>query len=104
MHILLLSINYWPEQTGIGLFNAWRAGYLASRGDQGRGCTGVAYYPGWKIPREYAGKLVSREEHNGVTILRSWQWVPKRVTPIKRVVFEASFLATSFMRALGSRK
>jgi colanic acid biosynthesis glycosyl transferase WcaI len=104
MHILLLSINYWPEQTGIGLFNAWRAEYLASRGHQVTVCTGLPYYPEWKIPREYAGKLVSREEHNGVTILRSWQWVPKRVTPIKRVVFEASFLATSFVRALGSGK
>jgi colanic acid biosynthesis glycosyl transferase WcaI len=104
MHILLLSINYWPEQTGIGLFNAWRAEYLAARGHQVTVCTGLPYYPEWKIPREYAGKLVSREEHNGVTILRSWQWVPKRVTPIKRVAFEASFLATSFVRALGSGK
>jgi colanic acid biosynthesis glycosyl transferase WcaI len=104
MHILLLSINYWPEQTGIGLFNAWRAEYLASRGHQVTVCTGLPYYPEWKIPREYAGKLVSREEHNGVTILRSWLWVPKRVTPIKRVAFEASFLATSLVRALGSSK
>jgi colanic acid biosynthesis glycosyl transferase WcaI len=104
MHILLLSINYWPEQTGIGLFNAWRAEYLASCGHQVTVCTGLPYYPEWKIPRKYAGKLVSREEHNGVTILRSWQWVPKRVTPIRRVVFEASFLATSFVRALGSSK
>src|SRR5260370_1993229 len=104
MHILLLSINYWPEQTGIGLFNAWRAEYLASRGHQVTVCTGMPYYPEWKIPREYAGKLVSREEHNGVTILRARQWVPKRVTSIKRVVFEASFLATSFVRALGSSK
>src|SRR3984893_7133499 len=104
MHILLLSINYWPEQTGIGLFNAWRAEYLASRGHQVTVCTGMPYYPEWKIPREYAGKLVSREEHNGGTILRSWQGVPKRVTAIKRVMFRASFLATSFVRALGSRK
>jgi colanic acid biosynthesis glycosyl transferase WcaI len=104
MHILLLSINYWPEQTGIGAFNTWRAEYLASRGHRVTVCTGFPYYPEWKIPREYVGKLVSRENHNGVTILRSWLWVPKRVTPIKRVVFEASFLATSFVRALGSSK
>jgi colanic acid biosynthesis glycosyl transferase WcaI len=104
MHILLLSINYWPEPTGIGAFNTWRAEYLVSRGHRVTVCTGMPYYPEWKIPREYAGKLVCREEHKGVTILRSRQWVPKRVTPITRVVFEASFLATSFMRALGSSK
>jgi colanic acid biosynthesis glycosyl transferase WcaI len=104
MHILLLSTNYWPEQTGIGAFNTWRAEYLASRGHQVTVCTGLPYYPEWKIPREYAGKLISREERNGVTVLRSWLWVPKHVTTIKRVVFEASFLAASFLRALSSSK
>ena len=104
MHILLLSINYWPEQTGIGAFNTWRAEYLASRGHKVTVCTGFPYYPEWKIPREYAGKLASREERNGVTILRSWLWVPKRVSSLKRVAHEASFLATSFVRALGSGK
>jgi colanic acid biosynthesis glycosyl transferase WcaI len=104
MRILLLSINYWPEQTGIGAFNTWRAEYLASRGHKVTVCTGFPYYPEWKIPREYAGKLASREERNGVTILRSWLWVPKRVSSLKRVAHEASFLATSFVRALGSGK
>jgi len=104
MHILLLSINYWPEQTGIGAFNTWRAEYLASCGHKVTVCTGFPYYPEWKIPREYAGKLASREERNGVTILRSWLWVPKRVSSLKRVAHEASFLATSFVRALGSGK
>ncbi len=46
MHILLLSINYWPEQTGIGAFNAWRAEYLASRGHKVTVCTGFPYYRG----------------------------------------------------------
>src|SRR5260370_27870078 len=104
MHILLLSINYWPEQTGIGAFNTWRAEYLASRGHKVTVCTGFPYYPEWKITGEYGGKLASREERNGVTILRSWLWVPKRVSSLKRVAHEASFLATSFVRALGSGK
>src|SRR6202048_1717601 len=102
MHILLLSINYWPERTGIGAFNTWRAEYLASLGHRVTVCTGFPYYPEWKIPREYLGKLVSREEHNGVTILRSWLWVPEQVSSLKRVVHEASFLGTSFVSALVS--
>lgn len=104
MHILLLGINYWPEQTGIGAFNTWRAEYLASRGYQVTVCTGFPYYPEWKIPAEYSGRLVAREKRNGVTILRSWLWVPQRVTSIRRVLHEASFLASSFIRALCSHK
>jgi colanic acid biosynthesis glycosyl transferase WcaI len=104
MHILLLSINYWPEQTGIGAFNTWRAEYLASRGHRITVCTGFPYYPEWKIPKKYASKLLASEERNGVRILRSWLWVPKRVTSVKRVLHEASFLMTSLLRAIGSGK
>jgi colanic acid biosynthesis glycosyl transferase WcaI len=41
MPTLFLSINYWPEHTGIGLFNLGRAEYLASRGHQVTVCTGL---------------------------------------------------------------
>lgn len=104
MRILLIGINYWPEQTGIGAFNTWRAEYLASRGHEVTVCTGFPYYPEWKVPVEYCGQLAAREERNGVSILRSWLWVPKRVTSVKRVLHEASFLASSFIRALGTKK
>src|SRR5260370_17193268 len=102
MHILLLSIKDWPEKTGIGAFNTWRAEYLASRGHKVTVCTGFPYYPEWKIPREYAGQLASREERNGVTILRSWLGVPKRVSSLERGAHEASFLPPPFVRALGA--
>src|ERR1700744_4024426 len=64
----------------------------------------MPYYPEWRIPREYAGKLFSREKRNGVEILRSWMWVPGKVTSVKRIAFEASFLATSFFNAMRNRK
>jgi colanic acid biosynthesis glycosyl transferase WcaI len=64
----------------------------------------MPYYPEWQVSPDYTGKLFLREEHKGVTILRSWIWVPKKVTSAKRVLFEASFLASSLLRALGSRK
>lgn len=67
-------------------------------------CTGMPYYPEWRVRPDYARKLVCREQRNGVTVLRSWIWVPKKVTSAKRVLFEASFLASSLIRALGSRR
>jgi colanic acid biosynthesis glycosyl transferase WcaI len=104
MRILVLAINYWPEQTGIGAVLTRRCEYLVSVGHEVTVCTGMPYYPEWRIRPDYTGKVLSREKHNGVTILRSWMWVPKKVTSAKRVLFEASFLASSLLRAVCSSK
>ena len=99
MRILVLTINYWPERTGIGAVLTRRCEYLASAGHEVTVCTGMPYYPEWRIYPGYNRKLILREERNGVTILRSWMWVPREVSSAKRVVFEASFLASSLLRA-----
>lgn len=104
MRILVLSINYWPDETGIAAFNTWRCEYLAAQGHQVTICTGPPYYPRWSVPQQYRGKLIQREVRNGVTILRSWMFVPQRLTTKKRVLHEASFLVGSFLRALASPK
>jgi colanic acid biosynthesis glycosyl transferase WcaI len=104
MRILVLTINYWPEQTGIGAVVTHRCEYLASVGHEVTVCTGMPYYPEWRIDPGYARKLFLCEERNSVTILRSWMWVPEKVTSVKRVAFEASFLAGSLLRAIRARK
>ena len=104
MRILVLTINYWPERTGIGAVLTRRCEYLASVGHEVTVCTGMPYYPEWQVYPGYERKLILREKRNGVNILRSWIWVPSKVTSAKRVVFEASFLASSLLRALGSSK
>jgi len=104
MRILILSINYWPEETGIGAFTTYRAEHLASAGHDVTVCTTFPYYPEWKVSREYAGRLLSTEERNGVRIVRSYAYVPNPVTSMKRVMHEASFIATSFARALGQTR
>jgi colanic acid biosynthesis glycosyl transferase WcaI len=104
LRILFLSINYWPDETGIAAFNIWRCEYLASRGHQVTICTGPPYYPQWRVPDAYRGKFFQTETRNGVTILRSWMFVPQRLSTKKRILHEASFLASSFVRALGARK
>jgi colanic acid biosynthesis glycosyl transferase WcaI len=104
MRILVLTINYWPEQTGIGAVLTRRCEYLASLGHEVTVCTGMPYYPEWRVYPDYRRELFHREERNGVSILRSWIWIPERVTSAKRVLFEASFLTSSLLRALGSRK
>jgi colanic acid biosynthesis glycosyl transferase WcaI len=104
MRILVLSINYWPEETGIGPLTTWRCEYLASRGHDVTVCTTFPYYPQWRVDDRFRGGLWRREIHQGVTILRSWAWIPAQVSSLKRVLFEASFLASNVVRAISVRK
>ncbi len=100
MRVLILSINYWPEVTGIGAFTTYRAEHLAAAGHHVVVCTTFPYYPEWKVPPEYAGKLASSETRNGVRIVRSYAYIPNPVTSPRRILHEASFIASSAIRAV----
>lgn len=100
MRILILSINYWPEVTGIGAFTTYRAEHLAAVGHDVEVCTTFPYYPAWKVPADYAGKLAMTERRNGVRIYRGLAYIPNPVTPFKRILHEASFVFSAMARAL----
>jgi colanic acid biosynthesis glycosyl transferase WcaI len=104
MKVLILSINYWPEVTGIGAFTTYRAEHLAASGHNVEVCTTFPYYPEWKVPAPYAGKFVQSEERNGVRIVRSYAYIPNPVTAAKRVLHEASFIASVTIRALARKR
>ena len=77
MRILILSINYWPEVTGIGAFTTYRAEHLAAAGHDVEVCTTFPYYPAWKVAADYSGKLAMTESRNGVRIRRGFAYVPQ---------------------------
>jgi colanic acid biosynthesis glycosyl transferase WcaI len=104
MRILMLGINYWPEETGIAVFNTGRCEYLAAQGHEVTMVTGFPYYPRWRVAPEYRGRLWSRERRNGVDIRRAYLYVPRRVTTLRRIAHEASFIASSTLRALAGRR
>jgi colanic acid biosynthesis glycosyl transferase WcaI len=104
MRILALGINYWPEEFGIAPFSTGRCEYLASRGHEVTVCTGFPYYPKWQVRDGYRGRWTTTEVRNGVTILRSWLYVPRRVTSLRRILHEGSFIASSMLRTFGQRK
>jgi colanic acid biosynthesis glycosyl transferase WcaI len=100
MHFAFLGINYWPDETGIAPFTTGRCEYLASRGHQVTVMTGFPYYPAWRVPAPYRGRVFRREERNGVVILRSWLYVPRQVNAARRILHEASFIVSSMLRGL----
>lgn len=104
MRVLILSINYWPEVTGIGAFTTYRAEHLAAAGHEVEVCTTFPYYPEWKVPSLYKGRLAQSEERNGVRIVRSYAYIPNPVTALKRVAHEASFVISATIRALGRKR
>lgn len=100
MRILILSINYWPEVTGIGAFTTYRAEYLAAAGHKVEVCTTFPYYPEWRVPANYKGRFASTEERNGVHISRSYAYIPNPVTAVRRIIHEGSFVLSSLIRAV----
>jgi colanic acid biosynthesis glycosyl transferase WcaI len=105
MRIAVLGINYWPDETGIAPFTTGKCEYLASCGHEVTAFTALPYYPAWEVPDIYRRRFFIREEKAGVTIVRSWLYVPKRLSSVKRIMHEASFVAGAFVRSIGcSRK
>lgn len=104
MRILILTLCYWPDSTGIAVFARGRAEYLASRGHEVVVCCGMPFYPQWRIADGYRRRMVIRENHAGVSILRTWLYVPKRASSARRIVHEASFAAGSLLRSVGSSR
>lgn len=96
MRILINSINYAPELTGIGKYTGEMAEWLAARGFEVRIVTAPPYYPAWKIGAGYSSKWYSREHKEGVTVIRCPLWVPQRPTGLTRILHLATFAISCF--------
>ena len=80
-NITLVSLNYAPEDTAIGLYSTQWAEYLKSAGYEVTVVTAFPYYPKWEISKTYKDKKTFlKEELNGNTILRYKQYVPQNPT------------------------
>lgn len=96
MRILLYGINYAPELTGIGKYTGEMCAFLANQGHTVHVVTAMPYYPRWKKHEHYQGKWWHKENISGVTVYRCPLYIPKNVTPLRRIAHEFSFIASSF--------
>lgn len=104
MHISIVSINYAPELTGIGIYSTGTAEFLAGRGHHVVVHTGFPYYPNWAKSPGDQKRLFRRESLNQVELYRSYLYVPNRPTAIKRMIHELSFsLSSALSYILASR-
>ena len=100
MRIVVWGINYAPEITGISPHNVSLCEYLRANGHDVEMVTTFAYYPEWRKSPEDRGHLYRTDVINGVPVRRCWHYVPARVTPLKRIIHEATFAKTSTLRVL----
>jgi colanic acid biosynthesis glycosyl transferase WcaI len=100
MRVLVWGINYAPEVTGIGPCNTALCEHLQAAGHDVEMVTSFPYYPEWRKRAEDRGTFWRTDEVGGVPVHRCWHYVPARVTRWKRIIHEATFTLTSFLRVL----
>ncbi len=104
MRVIVWGINYAPEITGIAPHNVALCEFLRGKGDDVEMVTTFAYYPAWQKHPEDRHRLFRTDVMKGVLVHRCWHFVPKQVSPWKRIIHEASFVVTSTMRILGLKR
>jgi glycosyltransferase involved in cell wall biosynthesis len=90
--VLLASINYWPEETGIGPYSTGLAEHLARAGHDVTVLAGMPHYPQWAVESAYRGRWRATEVRNDVRILRRRHYIPGRQSAIRRAGYEATWL------------
>jgi colanic acid biosynthesis glycosyl transferase WcaI len=96
MRILVYSVNFAPEPTGIGKYSGEMAEWLVDQGHSVRVVAAPPYYPMWKVDPSYARPRYRRERWRGVDIWRAPLWVPKTPGGLARVLHLMSFAFSSF--------
>ena len=103
--ITIVGINFWPEDTAIGLYTYQLANFYKEQGLEVNVITGFPYYPAWKINSEYKSKKKFHEESiNGIKIYRYKQYVPKNPIFIKRILHLLDFTLGSFINLFKIKK
>ena len=96
MKIVLVSMNFAPELTGIGRYSGEMAAALVARGHEVAVVCAPPYYPTWTVQAGYSGSAY-RTEHPtpGLTVHRCPIWIPKHLGGLSRLLHLASFAASS---------
>jgi colanic acid biosynthesis glycosyl transferase WcaI len=104
MRVIVWGINYAPEFTGIAPHSVALCEFLRAQGHEVEMITSFSYYPNWQKRTEDRGRLYRTDVVNGVPVHRCWHFVPARVSALKRILHEGSFVFTSTLRALSLRR
>jgi colanic acid biosynthesis glycosyl transferase WcaI len=94
MRIVLLSMNFAPELTGIGKYSGELAEGLLIRGHEVTVVCAPPYYPQWSF-QGTANRYAKAVPKPGLTVFRCPIWLPRQLSGLKRLMAMASFGASS---------
>ncbi|MGB6094448.1 MAG: WcaI family glycosyltransferase [Moheibacter sp.] len=104
MKITIISLNFYPEDTAIGLYSTQMAEFLAES-DEVEIITAFPYYPQWKIWKDYKSKrLFNKEKIGRINIYRSRQYVSSNPSFYKRLILMFTFTMGAFINLFRIRK
>lgn len=104
MNITIISNNYYPEDSGIGLYSSDMAEFLAIN-NKVTVITGFPYYPQWQIHSKYKAKTIYfKEVVNNVTVYRFKQFTPKKPKFLNRIVQMVHFFFGSIYNVFKIQK
>ncbi|TGD82234.1 glycosyltransferase family 4 protein [Hymenobacter wooponensis] len=104
MKILVSSMTFAPDHSGISLYATDFATYAAEQGHEVTAVTAFSWYPKWVKRPEDEGKLFRTDVYKNIKVLRGYLYVPKKVTTISRMVQEVSFILFAFVNFLRAGK
>jgi colanic acid biosynthesis glycosyl transferase WcaI len=92
MCVLVIGINYAPEQTGSAPYTAGLAEMIADFADV-EVMAGAPHYPSWRVEPEYRWRLRRDEQRNGVDVRHFRHFIPRRQSAFGRAIWDGSFVA-----------
>jgi colanic acid biosynthesis glycosyl transferase WcaI len=95
VRILVYGLNYPPELTGIGKYTGELNEWLAARSHDVHVVCALPYYPEWRIPDTFKGRIYRSEHRNGVLVSRSWLYVPRHPKTTTRLLHLSCFAVLS---------
>ncbi|MGU3432762.1 glycosyltransferase family 4 protein [Actinomycetes bacterium M1A6_2h] len=85
--IALLTVNYWPEPSGVSRYTTSLAEGMAARGFDVKVVTGFPHYPSWTVDASHPVNTI----RNGVQLERLHHYVPHKPSPSRRTAMELDF-------------
>lgn len=98
-HVVIFTIYYAPEKTGIGVNTTGLAESLQERGWDVTVVTGMSHFPTWTRQDVPPPRC-----HEPVTVVRRAHYIPRRQSVVRRAAYELSWLANSLPLVLPRRR
>lgn len=95
MKILLYSMNFTPELTGVGRYSGEMAQWLSAQGHEVHVIASPPFFPHWKVFDGHSGRAYRKSEWQGITVWRAPVWVPARPRALARMAHLLSFVLSS---------